>query len=45
MDDSGKGSYGETILHTRSYTYEEVKLLQDALRLKFELKTRLIQAP
>jgi LAGLIDADG DNA endonuclease family protein len=43
MDDGGKGSNGETYLHTRSYTLEEVKLLQDALKIKFELQTRLIQ--
>ena len=43
MDDGGKGSNGETYLHTRSYTLEEVKLLQEALMIKFELQTRLIQ--
>jgi hypothetical protein len=40
MDDGGKGSYGETILHTRSFTLDEVQLLQSALMDNFALRTR-----
>lgn len=43
MDDGGKGSYGEMILHTRSYTLADVKRLQDALAINFSLRTRLIE--
>jgi hypothetical protein len=43
MDDGGKGSNGETNLHTRSFTLEEVKLLQEALMANFSLRTRLIE--
>lgn len=43
MDDGGKGSNGETNLHTRSFTLQEVQLLQDALFTNFELRTRLIE--
>lgn len=39
-DDGGKSLHNETILHTRSYTYEEVLLLQSALKNKFNLITR-----
>lgn len=42
MDDGGKGPYNETILHTNSYTLEEVKLLQKALMGNFNIETRLI---
>lgn len=42
-NDAGKGSYNETILHTNSYTLEEVKLLQKALMDNFNIETRLIQ--
>lgn len=41
MDDGGKGSHGETILHTRSFTYAEVQLLQKVLMDNFQLSTRL----
>lgn len=43
MDDGGKGSYGEMILHTRSYSLEGVLLLQKALFNNFDLKTRIIE--
>ena len=43
MDDGGKGSYGVTILHTRSFTLAEVQLLQTALMDNFSLRTRLIE--
>nr|QVG61583.1 hypothetical protein [Rhizoctonia sp.] len=43
MDDGGKGSYNETILHTNSYRLEEVKLLQKVLMDNFSIETRLIQ--
>ena len=39
-DDGGKSLHNETILHTRSYTYQEVLLLQSALKNKFNLITR-----
>lgn len=39
MDDGGKGTNGETILHTRAFTLEEVKLLQEALLINFSLRT------
>jgi len=42
-DDAGKGSYNETILHTNSYTLEEVQLLQKVLMDNFNIETRLIQ--
>jgi LAGLIDADG DNA endonuclease family len=41
MDDGGKGSHGETILHTRSFTLKEVQLLQSVLMDNFGLRTRL----
>jgi hypothetical protein len=41
MDDGGKGSHGETILHTRSFTLKEVELLQSVLMDNFGLRTRL----
>lgn len=43
MDDGGKGSHGEIILHTRSFTLADVKRLQDALAINFNLRTRLIE--
>jgi hypothetical protein len=43
MDDGGKGNYGETLLHTRSFTLAEVHLLQAALITNFSLRTRLIE--
>lgn len=41
MDDGGKNSNGEMILHTRSYTLNDVQLLQSALMINFGLRTRL----
>jgi len=43
MDDGGRGNYGETILHTRSFTLNDVQLLQHALMINFDLRTRLIE--
>ena len=43
IDDGGKGSHGEMNLHTRSYTLQEVQLLQEALRVNLSLKTRLVE--
>ncbi|RYE27645.1 MAG: hypothetical protein EOP45_00400 [Sphingobacteriaceae bacterium] len=43
MDDGEKGSYGEMILHTRSFTFADVQRLQDALAINFSLRTRLIE--
>lgn len=43
MDDGGKGSYGEMILHTRSFTLSDVQLLQHAVSHNFGLRTRLIE--
>jgi ubiquinol-cytochrome c reductase cytochrome b subunit len=43
MDDGGKGSYNEMILHTRSFTLQEVKLLQSVLQEKYQLRTRLVE--
>jgi LAGLIDADG DNA endonuclease family len=39
-DDGSKGSNNKTILHTRSYTFNEMTLLQEAIKLKFNLNTR-----
>lgn len=41
MDDGGKGSNGVMVLHTRSYTLTEVKLLQQVLLNNFNLTSRL----
>jgi hypothetical protein len=41
MDDGGILYYNQTILHTRAFTKEEVILLQNALNVNFELKTRI----
>ena len=41
MDDGGKNTYGQTILHTNSFTLLEVQLLQKALLLNFKLRRRL----
>lgn len=43
MDDGGKNSSNQTILHTRSYSYNEVLILQEALKLNFKLKTNLYE--
>jgi hypothetical protein len=34
MDDGGKDLNGQTILHTRSYSYSEILLLQNAFKKK-----------
>lgn len=41
MDDGGKGSHGVMVLHTRSFTLTEVKLLQQVLLSNFNLTSRL----
>ena len=41
MDDGGKSVYNQTILHTRSFTKQDVEYLQTVLNKNFELKTRL----
>jgi hypothetical protein len=41
MDDGGILYYNQTILQTRAFTKEEVILLQNALNVNFELKTRI----
>lgn len=40
MDDGGKSVYNQTILHTRSFSLDDVKCLQSVLFEKFGLKTR-----
>ena len=42
MDDGSITTYKQTVLHTNSYTEEEISLLQSALLTKFKLSTRLI---
>jgi len=37
MDDGGKTTYGDLLLHTNSYTLEEVELLVSLLNNKFHL--------
>lgn len=39
MDDGGRGSRGQLILHTNSYKLEEVKDLIKVLKQKFELES------
>ena len=41
MDDGGKSVHGQTILHTRAFTLEDVKYIQEVLNKNFELRTRL----
>ena len=41
MDDGGKSVYNQTILHTRSFSKEDVIYLQFVLERNFDLKTRL----
>jgi len=41
MDDGGKSVHGQTILHTRAFTLEDVKYIQEVLNKNFELITRL----
>ena len=42
MDDGSITTYKQTVLHTNSYTKDEIILLQSALYIKFKLQTRLI---
>ena len=41
MEDGGKSVYNQTILHTRSFSKEEVIYLQFVLERNFDLRTRL----
>jgi len=41
MDDGGKSVYNQTILHTRAFKLEDVKLIQYVLLENFGLTTRL----
>jgi LAGLIDADG DNA endonuclease family len=41
MDDGSKSYYGQTIIHTRSYTKLEVELLQETIFKNFGLTSRL----
>lgn len=41
MDDGGKSTYNQTILHTRSFKLDEVKYIQSVLLKNFFLNTRL----
>lgn len=43
MDDGGITHQGQTILHTNSFVFSDVCLLQDALLVNFGLKTRLTE--
>ena len=43
MDDGGSGSSKNTILHTRSYTLDEVSLLQLVLMSNLKLNTKLYE--
>lgn len=42
MDDGGITVYNQTLLHTNSFTRQDVELLQAALLANFNLRTRLI---
>nr|YP_009543506.1 LAGLIDADG endonuclease [Coniothyrium glycines]AYU74396.1 LAGLIDADG endonuclease [Coniothyrium glycines] len=41
MDDGGKSVHNQTVLHTRSFTLEDVKYFQSVLLENFDLVTRL----
>jgi hypothetical protein len=41
MDDGSILYYNQTILHSRAFTKEDVILLQNALKVNFELKIRI----
>jgi hypothetical protein len=43
MDDGGKTTHGDLLLHTNSYTLEEVELLVSVLNNKFNLTSKKIQ--
>jgi hypothetical protein len=42
MDDGNKTRYNQTLLHTNSFSFPEINLLQQALASNLKLKTRLI---
>lgn len=42
MDDGGITAYNQTVLHTNSYSADEIALLQSALLANFKLRTRVI---
>ena len=41
MDDRGKNTHGDLILHTNSYTLEEVELLISVLNNKFNISSKI----
>jgi hypothetical protein len=41
MDEGGKSLNNQTILHRRAFSKDEVILLQNTLKIKFKLKSRL----
>ena len=41
MDDGGKNTHGDLILHTNSYTLKEVELLISVLNNKFNLSSKI----
>lgn len=43
MDDGSKSYYGQTILHTRAFSKEEVIYIKTVLEKNYELKTRIEQ--
>lgn len=43
MDDGHRTAYNQTVLNTNSYRYEDVLLLQEALRTNFQLRTRITE--
>jgi hypothetical protein len=43
MDDGGIDAYKTTHLNTDNFSLNDINLLQDALKDKFQLRTRLIQ--
>lgn len=40
-DDGNKSFYNQTILNTQAYSYDDIVLLLNALKVKFKLRTRL----
>lgn len=41
MDDGSKSKHGQTILHTRAFSKEEVLLIKDTLKINFHLNSRI----
>ncbi|UYZ01832.1 hypothetical protein OJ967_27725 (plasmid) [Peribacillus frigoritolerans] len=39
MDDGGKTSHNQTVLHTRAFTLQEVEFIQTVLKKNFGLRT------